>query len=167
MKSGLGWPLGITAILGSTVVANLLVMRLASNDPAFAVEPDYYRKAVQYDSTMAQERRNLALGWHVTITFDSITAASDTPVEIRLNDATATPVSGATMMVMARFNARANDTLTATLEESAPGRYRTTLPIHRVGEWEIRIDAVRDSARFTTRQRVTAVRSAASSVSTR
>lgn len=158
MKSGIAWPIGITAILGATVAANLFVMRLASNDPAFAVEPDYYRKAVQYDSTMAQERRNLALGWQATTVLDSVTAGTATRVRIQLHDAGAAPVTGATVSLMARFNARANDTLTATLMEGAPGNYITTLPIRTPGEWEVRIDAVRDSARYTTSQRVVAVR---------
>lgn len=167
MKPGLAWPLGMTAILVTTVAANLFVMRLANNDPAFAVEPDYYRKAVQHDATMAQERRNLALGWRASATFDSITATTRTRVQVRLHDATAVPISGTIMTVMARFNARANDTLTATMTETSPGTYATSLPIHTPGEWEIRIDARREGARFTTSQRVTAVRSTPRSASGR
>jgi len=167
MKPGTIWPLGITAILCATVVANLFVMRLASNDPAFAVEPDYYRKAVQYDSTMAQERRNLALGWRATTTFESLSATADTRVHVRLSDTNTAPVSGTTMRLMARFNARANDTLTAVLTESTPGNYVTTLPIHTAGEWEVRVDVVRDSARFSSSQRVVAVRGGRSSSTAR
>ena len=29
-------------------------MRIANDDPSFAIEPDYYRKAVTWDSTLAQ-----------------------------------------------------------------------------------------------------------------
>jgi hypothetical protein len=32
------------------------------------VEPDYYRKAVAYDSTLAQERHDAQLGWQLTAT---------------------------------------------------------------------------------------------------
>lgn len=160
MKPGVLWPMGITAILCSTIAANLFVMRLANDDPAFAVEPDYYRKAVQYDSTMAQERRNLALGWQVTADFEPITPDGPTGVRVDIHDAAGHPVTSATVAVMARFNARANDTLTTGLVERVPGEYAADLPIRTPGEWEVRIDVVRDDARFSARRRITATRQA-------
>ena len=65
MKPGMGWPIGVTVILGATIAVNLWVMKIANSDPSFAIEPDYYRKAVHYDSTMAQQRLNASLGWGV------------------------------------------------------------------------------------------------------
>ena len=50
----MGWPIGVATILASTVVANIIVMQIANDDPSFAVEPDYYRKAVNFDATMAE-----------------------------------------------------------------------------------------------------------------
>ena len=55
MKRGMWWPIGITTVLATTVAANLWVMRLANEDHSFAIEPDYYRKAIMWDSTLAQE----------------------------------------------------------------------------------------------------------------
>ena len=52
-------------VLALTVAGNLWVMRIANADPSFSVEPDYYRKAVDWDSTMAQRARNEALGWQL------------------------------------------------------------------------------------------------------
>lgn len=164
MKSGIGWPIGVAVILGSTVVANIAVMRIANDDPSFAVEPNYYAKAVAFDSTMAQERRNLALGWGVETALDSLVAGQPTRLTIRLKGADAAPLPGAAVSVVARFNARANDTLTTVLPETAPGAYTATLPIHTPGEWEVRIDATRadsvthEVSRFSASTRVTAVR---------
>jgi nitrogen fixation protein FixH len=158
MKPGIGWPIGIACILGATIVGNLMVMRIAGNDPAFAVEPDYYRKAVQYDSTMAQERRNLALGWQVRSTLSPISATDSAELQVVLTNANAEPLRGAQVQIMARFNARANDTLTATLQETRPGRYRTLLPVQHAGEWEVRVDARLGDAHWLDAQRVQAVR---------
>lgn len=158
MKPGVLWPVGITAILCSTIAANLFVMRLANDDPAFAVEPDYYRKAVLYDSTMAQERRNLALGWRTVAHLDPIGSKAETGIRIVLHDSVGQPLTGARVALMARFNARANDTLTAVLTEQVAGTYAARLPIRTPGEWEIRIDAIRDHARFSVTRRITAVR---------
>ena len=45
MKPGAGWPIGIAIVLAATVVGNLVMMRVAGDDPSMAIEPDYYRKA--------------------------------------------------------------------------------------------------------------------------
>lgn len=161
MKSGMQWPIGVAAILASTVAANLVVMRIANDDPSFSVEPDYYRKAVHFDSTMAQERQNLSLGWGFDAAMDSIGTSGQTRLSVRLRDASQYPLPGARVAVMARFNARANDTLTAVMKEEAPGTYVTTLPITHAGEWEVRVDATHGSQRFSTSARVTAVRALA------
>ena len=158
MKKGMGWPIGVVTILASTVVANVIVMRIANDDPSFAVEPDYYRKAVHFDSTMAQERENISLGWGIETRIDSIGDGRHTRVAIRLRDASSYPLPGARVAVMARFNARANDTLTALLTEEAPGTYVTTLPIAHPGQWEVRVDATHGSQRFSASSRVNAVR---------
>lgn len=167
MKQGMGWPIGVTTILALTVAANIVVMRIANDDPSFSVEPDYYRKAVHFDSTMAQQRANLALGWGFDTAIDSIGDGKHTRVSVALRDASAAPLPGAHVAVMARFNARANDTLTAVLEEQTPGTYAATLPIAHPGEWEVRIDATQGSQRFSASSRVTAVRAITTATASR
>jgi nitrogen fixation protein FixH len=157
MKAGMGWPIGVVVILGATVIANIAVMRIANDDPSFAVEPDYYRKAVHFDSTMAQQRRNADLGWGVRTRIDSIGDGTQTRLTVELRDASNYPLPGARVAVMTRHNARANDTLTAVLDEQVPGSYTATLPIARAGEWEVRVDAQHGSQRFVASSRVSAV----------
>lgn len=166
MKTGMGWPIGVATILAATVAANIVVLRIANDDPSFAVEPDYYRKAVHFDSTMAQERQNLSLGWGFDAAFDSIGTSGQTRVAVRLRDASQSPLPGARVALMARFNARANDTLTAIMREEAPGTYVTTLPITHAGQWEVRVDATHGSQRFSTSARVTAVHATTASAGT-
>jgi nitrogen fixation protein FixH len=161
MKPGIGWPIGVAVLLGATVIVNLWVMQIANADPAFAVEPDYYRKAVNYDSTIAQQRQNVTLGWAVDTRIGPIGDGRHTTLTVTLRDATTQPLTGARVAVMTRYNARANDTLTAVLTEAAPGQYETTLPIAHPGEWEVRVDATQNGARFEASTRVTAVRALA------
>lgn len=154
MKRGLGWPIGITAILVVFVVANLLVMRLANDDPAFAIEPDYYNKAVAFDSTMATERRSAALGWSASATIAQGNAGP--MVTVTLADARQRPIIGASVTIDARFNARANDVLTATLREAEPGQYTAPLAVRHAGQWEVRIIARRGTDRFVASTRAEA-----------
>ena len=106
MKPGIGWPIGIVVILGATIVGNLLMMRVAANDPSFAIEPDYYRKAVHFDEAMAQARRNRAIGWVVTPQVDPAASGRATGVHVLVRDRLGMPVTGARLTLMARFNAR-------------------------------------------------------------
>ena len=62
-QRGRAWPIAIAGILFAGIASNVGFAILASSDPAAAVEPDYYRKAVAWDQEMAQEERNIALGW--------------------------------------------------------------------------------------------------------
>lgn len=145
-KRAWGWPVGITALLTVFVGGNLFMMHVAGSDPAFAVEPDYYKKAVAFDSTMDVERRSLALGWHARARVE--TDGAGHTVIVSLTDATARPVTGADVVVQARFNARANDIVTDTLTETSAGEYTARLQAGHAGEWEIRTDARRGTEHF-------------------
>jgi nitrogen fixation protein FixH len=156
MKQGIGWPIGIATILGLTVVANIWVMRVANNDPSFAIEPDYYKKAVAFDSTIAEERRSATLGWTARSTITG--ADSAVRVTVVLNDAAQHPLQGATVTITALANARANDVLSATLVERTPGTYDAPLAARFVGEWEVRVDAVRGADHFVASTRTNVAR---------
>ena len=140
------WPLGITMVLTLFVAVNLYLMRLAGADPSFAVEPDYYQKAVKFDSTISVERASAALGW---VASSALTRGdSGTTLTVTLANAYGAPIAGATVSASARFIARANDVLTATLREVAPGRYQAPIAVKHAGQWEIRVDASRNTERF-------------------
>ena len=154
MKRPHAWPVGITVLLVVFAAGNLMMMRVAADDPAFAIEPDYYRRAVGFDSTMEQERRSAALRW-TAMTHLSRGDGSGS-VAVMLSDSARKPVAGAKVKVDARFNARANDILKAELVERSPGTYVGPLAVGHAGEWEVRIEAVRGTDRFVASTRTQA-----------
>ncbi|MEO7360637.1 MAG: FixH family protein [Gemmatimonadaceae bacterium] len=159
MKPGMGWPIGIACILATTVIGNLVVMRIANDDPSFAIESNYYQKAVAFDSTMDLERKSEKLGWTANAAFESDVAA--TRVLITLRDAQQQPVTGATVAVDAVFNARANDVVHADLRETEPGVYAAPMAVTFAGEWELRVNARHvnehgDTSHYASSTRVTA-----------
>jgi nitrogen fixation protein FixH len=110
------------------------------------MEPDYYDKAVAWDSTLALETRSRELGWQLDA---SLTPAADGGIaEAHLTDARGVPVSGASMTMAAIHNRNGGRFVTATLTEHAPGAYRATLPLHHFGRWELRFDARLGTRRF-------------------
>jgi nitrogen fixation protein FixH len=158
----MGWPIGIVLVLSATVIGNLVMMRVANDDPSMAIEPDYYKKAVDFDSTMAQERRSNALGWTAVSTMDSIVTGRPTRVRVQLHDASGASIADASVQVTALFNARANDLQAGSLQRQADSSYSAPLNIQYPGEWEVRVDAVRGSQHFRTTSRVVASHATAS-----
>jgi nitrogen fixation protein FixH len=157
MKPGLGWPIGVATILALTVAANIWVAFIANDDPSFSIENDYYRKAVGWDSTMAQMRENARLAWRVEPKFDEFTANGGATLRVRLSDSGGMPIPGATVRVAALYNARAGQILEGTMSADTPATYALHLPVAHPGEWEVRFDIHRGSERYTSTVRLEAV----------
>ena len=159
MRSARVWPLAIGAVLALTVGANVAVFRAAHDRNAAAVEPDYYRKAVRWDSTMAEERRSAALGWHADAGLGAVTRGG-TPLTVRLAGPDGAPLDGATVEVTAIHNLDALHHVNARLEALGGGVYGARLPLRHAGLWELRIEAARGSDRFRVTLRRDAARGA-------
>ena len=156
MKRGLQWPIGIALVLILSAGSNIWVALVASHDEAFAVEPDYYQKAVHFDDEMALRAESARLGWHVTPTLALGEPGRVGTLEAVITDSSGTAISGASVQVLAMHNARASRQLTATLADAGDGHYRTALDAVRPGEWELRFLVTRGTDRFAVRSRVDA-----------
>ena len=154
MKRGSWWPIGITAVLATTVAANIWVAVIASDDPSFAIERDYYKKAITWDSTLAQTRENERLGWRLTPAFGPIEPKGGARLRATLTDSTGAPISGAVVKVSALPVARANQVHELTLAAAEAGAYGAELDARRPGQWELRFDVKVGSAHFTEVARV-------------
>lgn len=146
------WPAAILGVLGVTVAANVVLLVEAGDPGAAGIEPDYYRRAVAWDSTMAQEDRNAALGWRLAADLGP-PAAGGSPLVVRLTDADGRRIAGARIDVEAIHNLAASHPVRATLDATEDGAYATRLPLPRRGLWELRFTVVRAGERFTARLR--------------
>lgn len=161
MKRGLIWPIAMAALLAAVVVSNIWVAVIAADDPSFAIEPDYYRKAVAWDSVMAQADHNAALGWTLTPQLGAFGADSGAALQVSLTNAAGEAIRDAAITVIALHNARAGDARTVALRADGDRGYVAMLPVHRAGQWELRFDVVRGADRFTANRRLEAVPSGA------
>ena len=144
------WPLAVVGLIGTAFVANMTLLYLATADPGFAVEPDYYAQALAWDERRVQERVNTARGWTLDLTVDPAPSADGSQrLEIRLLDAAAVGIGDASVKLTAFHNARSNDVQQAELREGQDGAYDTTLRFRRAGLWEFRIEARRGDDFFT------------------
>jgi nitrogen fixation protein FixH len=149
MKPGSLWPLAIGAVLALTVGANAWVLYEANRDPnGAALESDYYRKAVAYDSILTQSRRDVALGWRLDATPGAFDPAG-TALTVRLTDRDGRPLAGARVDLVAIHNLEAGRELFASFVTGEDGRATRTLGLRHAGLWELRFDARRAGDRFT------------------
>jgi hypothetical protein len=146
------WPLGLALVLFLTVAGNAFVYYEANRGDALAIEPDYYRKAVAWDSAQALEARSRALGWRVDAALSAPDAGRATFIAL-LADRDGVPLAGARVRVEVFAVARGGRREDTTLAETAPGRYALTLPVARAEWHEVRVVADRGADRFARRLR--------------
>lgn len=144
------WPWLLGAGMLGIVGVNVGMLFTARGDRNGAVvEPDYYRKAVTWDSTMARRGESARLGWTATVTLEAdARAAAPTAVRIELEDAGGAPVDGASVAATLIHNADAGRPLSVRLRERASGAYEGTAQLAFPGRWEVRIVATRGTERF-------------------
>lgn len=149
--STFSWWALVPAGLLLCMLGGLITMAVvASSDPSFAVEPDYYQKAIHWDDHRAQQAANTRLGWKLNLDVQpESTAAGQTRLQVDLADARGTPLTRAQLQVEAFHNARAAQPFGGTMVETRPGVYSLTLPMRRAGVWEVRFTAQHRGERFT------------------
>ncbi len=156
MKKGWQWPVLVTLALGFTVGVNVVMLMMSKSDPnGTVVEPDYYRKAVDWDRTMARQAASDALGWSAT---SSVGVAHSAAREVRvaLRDSVGVPVNDAEVSVTLIHNREASQPVQASLRAVGDGAYVGHAIAARSGQWEVRITARRGTERFEVTQRAEA-----------
>lgn len=145
------WPAIVVGLLVLGAGANIGLLIVATHDPSFAVEPDYYEKAVHWDDKRAQDAVNLALGWRAEVEAEPVLdrGRPAARVVVHLADREGRPVEGAAVTLETFHLARAADVLHGSLRAGAAGDYEVVLPLRRAGLWEFRLDVVRGDAHFT------------------
>ena len=151
---GWWWPRVIVAIFVATACGQAILIYSATHDPTFAIEPDYYRKAVAWDTTMRREGESLALGWRAAAAMTT-DAAHGAAVRVVVTDSAGAPVRGALVRGLAIHNLDSSHPVALAFADSGDAYVARIAPaeLHR-GLWELRIDADRAGSRFMQSLRV-------------
>ncbi|MEM6532110.1 MAG: FixH family protein [Myxococcota bacterium] len=149
-KNGGYWPFLIVGLLGGGVIMNLAMVMTAADDPGFAVEEDYYQKAVDWDKSREQVRKNRELGW--TVKVDARFDGEQMVVEAQVNDRLGRGIADASVELQALHVARANHKITAPMDHN-DGRFHTRIDASRPGSWEFKFAVRRGDDLFVDTQR--------------
>ena len=145
------WPVAIVGILFAQVAFGVWMARLAGADPV-AVEPEYYKRAVAWDTTMAQARRDRALGWTAAASLTAGTGAGAT-LRVTVADSAGTPVVADSARIEAFAVAHSKYPVTLPLTRTADGLLTAEIPTAVRGLWEVRLHATRGADVFTAKLR--------------
>jgi len=131
------WLVGGLLCTNFTVVG--VTLYLAHSDPTFAVEPDYYGKAIRWEQDEAARERARVLGWSLEI--DAAGAMSATGMRtltMRLRDAEGEAVSGGRVEVECFSHLDASHRFSGVCAERGPGIYQVDVPLLGEGLHEVR-----------------------------
>lgn len=145
------WPIIIVAVLVAQMGFGVWMARLAGNDPHYAVEPDYYARAVNWDSTMAQSRRDRALGWNAAATLTRVSGRGAT-LQVAIVDSAGAALEVDSVHVEALAVAHAAQIVRLTLTATGHA-WRAEIGDARAGLWEVRLRAVRGTDVYTAKLR--------------
>lgn len=149
---GAFWMFVPVILLAGLIGFQMLLLSGALNDPSFALEEDYYQKAVDWDVHVAQQRENARLGWRVEPRVER--AGEGARFVLVMSDAQGRPLTGAQISVVAFHNARANERQSPGFREEGDGRYVTAAAALRPGQWELRVMVMHGAGRFEESYRV-------------
>jgi nitrogen fixation protein FixH len=145
------WPTIIITVLAAQMAFGVWMARVAGSDPHHAVEPDYYARAVNWDSTMAQARRDRALGWNAATTLTRATGHAAT-LQVAIVDSLGAALQMDSLHVEALAIAHAGTIDRMTLAP-AGAAYTGLIADARAGLWEVQVRAVRGADVFTAKLR--------------
>lgn len=149
MNKSIVGPALIFVIIGACFVGTGLLISSATRDPSFAVEPDYYDKAVRWEETQEQTAANAELGWVASCSATREAPSDHVRLELTLKDRGSAPLRGVKASAVVFASARAAERFEITFVEHEPAMYRAMLDAPRPGVWRVRLRAVADGAIFT------------------
>jgi hypothetical protein len=145
--SGRFWAFVPVALLGTGLVGLGTLASIATNDPSFALEPNYYERAVQFEREQLQRAENERLGYALSL--ELTPHATHTELVLTLKSRGGGEPPPAQVSARAFANARAGDVRELTFERGSDGRYRAKLAPGMPGLWEFRCSVLAGDERYT------------------
>jgi hypothetical protein len=146
MKQSL-WAYVPALLLGSMFIGLGSMAYVAVHDPHFALEPNYYDKAVHWDDGLAEERASRDLGLTLALDELRIAPTGNAPLLVKLSAASGQELHG--QLTLEAFpNAFAGQIQHLTLHETAPGIYTGALTKPLPGLWELRFVLTQGGHRY-------------------
>jgi hypothetical protein len=133
------WPMIVVALLAGHVLLMAIACAIAVRDKTFAVVPDYYGKALEWDRQKAAKFASAKLGWHVEVQAGKrVDPQGRRAVSFVLTDSTGRSIEGASLDATYFHHAHADQVqhVNLTPDSNDPRRFTVHLPMAFEGNWE-------------------------------
>jgi hypothetical protein len=148
-RAGAIWAYVPALLLGTMLIGLGTMAYVAIDDPSFALESNYYDKAVHWDQNQQRARDSQALGLNLALGAPlSVSKAGKVTVQLRVTDRATVAFSGADVALDAFPNAYANRVQRLILHEVEPGLYVGELSQGVRGLWELRVVVTQGVLRY-------------------
>lgn len=144
MRPSIIWPMFVAGIALTSLSGATWLVHSAHSDPSFAVEPDYYAKAVRWDEFARQHQQNERLGWRL-----GVQEVSGSRLTVRLVDREEHSIESAAMSAVAFANARASERFDLDFQAGHVGTYTASFSPSRGGSWHFRFNVKLGADLFT------------------
>jgi nitrogen fixation protein FixH len=144
------WPAFIFALIGLQLALGAITVYFATNDPSFAIEPDAYEKALNWDERAEARRASEALGWTCDLRVGQSDGLGDRYLFLTVTDRDGRPLESATVRGLAFHQARAAERFALEFRPVSPGLYRAKAALRRDGRWSVQLTVERDEDVFLT-----------------
>jgi nitrogen fixation protein FixH len=136
-KGSMRWPIIVIALLAIHFTLMLTAAAIATRDRSFAVLPNYYENAINWDKSRAQQRASDQLGWKLSIEpSTTINPLGERAVKFVLSDASGKPIENAQLSMTYYHHAHAAEPKDVKLSESSAGEFVAKLPMRYAGIWQ-------------------------------
>lgn len=141
-KSGKQWPLMVVGILGVSFTVCGITIYAAVSDASFALETDYYEKAVSWDETMEARRASDALGWSASYELSQADRHTGKRwLTVSIVDADGEPVELETVSALTFHHARRGEERETALRPIRAGVASGEIGLGADGLWQVRLRA--------------------------
>jgi hypothetical protein len=148
-RAGAIWAWVPALLLGAMFVGLGSLVYVAVDDPSFALESNYYDKAMHWDESQQRARKKQALGLNLALTEPlALSDAGKVMVRLSVTDRTMLAFSGADVALEAFPNAYAQRVQHLVLREVEPGLYVGELSQGVRGLWELRVVVTQGALRY-------------------
>ena len=152
-RSGRWIPWAFVGFFAVVFLANGLMIYFALWSWTGLDGKDAYRRGVHYNQALEAAAHQAELGWHSKIAFADAGGRAGR-VEFVLTDRRSIPVRHAQVSAEIVRPTTAGHDFTATLNETAPGRYDAVVAFPMPGQWEVRVLADAPDARYAAVARI-------------
>lgn len=148
------WTFIIVGLLGSQLSIGVAAVILANQDSSQQIIPDYYKRSMAWDTSVATQQASDTLGWKATINVaEDADVTGARTITLVLTDRTGAPVTGATGSLQIYHHRKIADVIQAEWSELSSGIYRATARLDQKGLWQFTVAMHRgDEEQFVTEQ---------------